>query len=137
MTPSVVSPVSRAARTVVAPPPAEWARAARLVPKFPPPPTVPGLAHERGLLVGEAECCRAAATAGVPAPEAAGSWRAALTTLYGAVLADAHRHRAWLPRPADEIARTAKTAYGAPDDRYRASARVCAADCPKVPHGLI
>ncbi|MGX5183612.1 hypothetical protein ACWKT5_12555, partial [Streptomyces avermitilis] len=41
--------------------------------KIPPPPTVPALAHERELLLGEAEFCRAAATAGVPAPEVVGS----------------------------------------------------------------
>ncbi|BBC38829.1 hypothetical protein SGFS_101230 [Streptomyces graminofaciens] len=41
----------------------------RLVVKIPPPPTTPGLAHERALLTAEAEFCRAAATVGVPAPE--------------------------------------------------------------------
>ncbi|MFE9997193.1 phosphotransferase family protein [Streptomyces avermitilis] len=45
----------------------------RLVLKSPPPPTVPALGHERELLAGEAEFCRAAATAGVPAPEVVGS----------------------------------------------------------------
>ncbi|MFJ8504056.1 phosphotransferase family protein [Streptomyces avermitilis] len=151
----------------------------RLVLKIPPPPTVPGLAHERELLVGEAEFCRAAATAGAPAPEVVGpaaaptgghlllthcpgtaawgdlgphehalvrrelgtpvarlhrvtgprfgypsgalgpltpDWRTAFATMYDAVLADAHRYRAWLPRPADEIARTAKAAYDALDE---------------------
>ncbi|MEV0174257.1 aminoglycoside phosphotransferase family protein [Streptomyces sp. NPDC050803] len=40
----------------------------RYVLKVPPPPTVPGLRHERELLVSEAEFYRAAATVGVHAP---------------------------------------------------------------------
>ncbi|WP_369264550.1 phosphotransferase family protein [Streptomyces sp. R35] len=40
-------------------------------------------------------------------------WRAAFTAMYDAVLDDARRYRAWLPRPVDEVARTAKTAYDA------------------------
>lgn len=36
--------------------------------KIPPPPTVPGMSHERELLVSEAEFYRAAATVDVPAP---------------------------------------------------------------------
>ncbi|MER6676642.1 aminoglycoside phosphotransferase family protein [Streptomyces sp. NPDC000983] len=40
----------------------------RYVLKVPPPETVPGLAHERRLLVSEAEFCRAAAAVAVPVP---------------------------------------------------------------------
>ncbi|TDC69680.1 phosphotransferase family protein [Streptomyces hainanensis] len=40
----------------------------RLVLKLPPPPGTPGLTHERGLLLGEAEFYRAAARAGAPVP---------------------------------------------------------------------
>ncbi|MFJ6562607.1 phosphotransferase family protein [Streptomyces sp. NPDC091412] len=40
----------------------------RYVLKVPPAPTVPGLRYERDLLVGEAEFCRGAGRAGVPAP---------------------------------------------------------------------
>lgn len=43
-------------------------------------------------------------------------WRTAFTAMYDAVLADARRFRAWLPRTADEVARTAKTAYDALDE---------------------
>ncbi|MFF4345856.1 phosphotransferase family protein [Streptomyces sp. NPDC001530] len=43
-------------------------------------------------------------------------WRTAFTTMYDAVLDDARRYDAWLPRPADEVARTAKTAYDALDE---------------------
>ncbi|GGN57287.1 phosphotransferase [Streptomyces albiflavescens] len=42
-------------------------------------------------------------------------WRTAFTTMYDAVLDDARRYDAWLPRPADEVARTAKAAYDALD----------------------
>ncbi|MFD4950746.1 MULTISPECIES: phosphotransferase family protein [unclassified Streptomyces] len=151
----------------------------RYVLKVPPASTAPGLRYERDLLVGEAEFCRAAARAGVPAPrvvaegedagrrhllmtacpgepwdasvtdaEAAGlrarlggqvarlhrvtgpgfgypsgalgplapDWRTAFTAMYAAVLDDARRHGAPLPRPADEIAGTAEAAYGALDE---------------------
>lgn len=43
-------------------------------------------------------------------------WRTAFTTMYDAVLDDARRYRAWLPRPVDEVARTAKAAYDALDE---------------------
>ncbi|WP_330309319.1 MULTISPECIES: aminoglycoside phosphotransferase family protein [unclassified Streptomyces] len=43
-------------------------------------------------------------------------WRTAFTAMYDAVLDDARRYRAWLPRPVDEVARTAKTAYDALDE---------------------
>ncbi|MBA2810793.1 aminoglycoside phosphotransferase family protein [Streptomyces sp. KM273126] len=43
-------------------------------------------------------------------------WRTAFTAMYDAVLADARRFRAWLPRTVDEVARTAKTAYDALDE---------------------
>ncbi|MEE1833159.1 phosphotransferase family protein [Streptomyces sp. SP17KL33] len=153
----------------------------RLVLKIPPPPTTPGLAHERELLGAEAAFCRAAATVDVPAPRVVGAafdesapagrhlllthcpgtgwdgpatgreaalrrelgglvarlhrvtgpgygyptgalgplapdWRTAFTTMYEAVLDDAHRFGAWLPRPLDEVARTAKSAYDALDE---------------------
>jgi aminoglycoside phosphotransferase (APT) family kinase protein len=146
----------------------------RYVLKIPPPPAVPGLSHERELLVSEAEFYRAAATVGVPAPRVvataerhllmthcpgapwsdpetgeqstlreelghlvarlhgvtgpgfgypsgalgplAPDWRTAFTTMYDAVLDDARRYGAWLPRPVDEVARTAKTAYDALDE---------------------
>ncbi|MFD8842968.1 aminoglycoside phosphotransferase family protein, partial [Streptomyces pseudogriseolus] len=42
----------------------------RYVLKVPPPPTVPGLRHERRLLVAEAGFCAGAARARVPAPRA-------------------------------------------------------------------
>ncbi|MER6128523.1 aminoglycoside phosphotransferase family protein [Streptomyces sp. NPDC001795] len=41
----------------------------------------------------------------------AADWRTAFTTMYDALLADARRFHAWLPRPVDDIARTARTAY--------------------------
>lgn len=153
----------------------------RHVLKIPPPATTPGLAHERGLLRAEAEFCRGAATARVPAPHvvAAGhgegtptgpyllltqlpgvpwegleagehdvlrrelgrlvarlhgvtgpgfgypsgalgplapDWRTAFTAMYEAVLDDARRFGAWLPRPVDEVARTARTAFGLLDE---------------------
>ncbi|MEU9286262.1 aminoglycoside phosphotransferase family protein [Streptomyces sp. NPDC048275] len=43
-------------------------------------------------------------------------WRTAFTAMYDAVLEDARRYDAWLPRPVDEVARTAKTAYDALDE---------------------
>jgi len=43
-------------------------------------------------------------------------WRTAFTAMYDAVLDDARRYHAWLPRPVDEVARTAKTAYDALDE---------------------
>lgn len=43
-------------------------------------------------------------------------WRTAFTTIYDTVLADARRYRAWLPRPVDEVARQAKSAYDALDE---------------------
>lgn len=48
------------------------------------------------------------------------SWREAFSGMLGAVLDDARRYRAWLPRPADDIARTAAAAYGALDEVTRA-----------------
>ncbi|WP_406119218.1 phosphotransferase family protein [Streptomyces sp. NBC_00989] len=138
-------------------------------------PTAPGLAHERQLLVSEADFYGAAAKAGVAAPRVvvldgdtllmtlcpgepwddsltdtevtdlrtelgrrlarlheitgpgfgypsgalgplAPDWRTAFTTLHDAVLDDARRYGAWLPLPADDIVRTARTAYGALDE---------------------
>ncbi|MGW3105385.1 phosphotransferase family protein [Streptomyces sp. NPDC001100] len=139
-------------------------------------PTAPGLAHERQLLVSEADFYGAAAKAGVAAPRVvvvdgdtllmtlcpgepwdgdsltdsevavlrtelgrqlarlheitgpgfgypsgalgplAPDWRTAFTTLYDAVLDDARRYRAWLPLPADDIARTARSAYATLDE---------------------
>jgi len=138
-------------------------------------PTAPGLAHERQLLISEADFYGAAAKAGVAAPRVvvldgdtllmtlcpgepwddsltdaevsdlrtelgrrlarlheitgpgfgypsgalgplAPDWRTAFTTLYDAVLDDTRRYRAWLPLPADDIARTARTAYTALDE---------------------
>jgi aminoglycoside phosphotransferase (APT) family kinase protein len=138
-------------------------------------PTAPGLAHERHLLISEADFYAAAAKAGVAAPRVvaldgdtllmtlcpgepwddtltepevtglrtelgrqlarlhlitgpgfgypsgalgplAPDWRTAFATLYDAVLDDARRYRAWLPLPADDIARTARTAYAALDE---------------------
>lgn len=46
----------------------------------------------------------------------AASWRTAFTAMYDAVLDDARRYRAWLPRPVDEVARSAKAAYDALDE---------------------
>ena len=43
-------------------------------------------------------------------------WRTAFTAMLDAVLDDARRYRARLPRPADEVARTARTAYPALDE---------------------
>ncbi|MFE2321592.1 phosphotransferase family protein [Streptomyces sp. NPDC059441] len=43
-------------------------------------------------------------------------WRTAFTTMYDAVLDDARRYRAWLPRPVEEVARTAKAAYDSLDE---------------------
>ncbi|MFF4148117.1 phosphotransferase family protein [Streptomyces sp. NPDC001698] len=43
-------------------------------------------------------------------------WRTAFTAMYAAVLDDASRYGARLPRPAGEIARTAAAAYGALDE---------------------
>ncbi|WP_328773369.1 phosphotransferase family protein [Streptomyces sp. NBC_00286] len=154
----------------------------RYVLKVPPPPSDPGMRHERELLVSEAEFYRAAATVDVTAPRVvgvchdeaastgryllmtacpgepwdssvtegerpglrgelgrqmarlhrvtgpgfgypsgalgplAGDWRTAFTTMYDAVLDDARRYSAWLPRPVDEIARSAKAAYDALDE---------------------
>lgn len=138
-------------------------------------PTGPGLAHERQLLVSEADFYGAAAKAGVPAPRVvvldgdtllmtlcpgdpwddslmngevaslrrelgrqvarlheitgpgygypsgalgplAPDWRTAFTGMFDAVLDDARRYRARLPRTADDIARTAGSAYGALDE---------------------
>ncbi|MEV6505309.1 aminoglycoside phosphotransferase family protein [Streptomyces sp. NPDC051642] len=138
-------------------------------------PTDPGLAHERQLLISEADFYGAAAKAGVAAPRVvvldgdtllmtlcpgepwddtltdpeitdlrtelgrqlarlheitgpgfgypsgalgplAPDWRTAFTTLYDAVLDDTRRYEAWLPIPADDIARTARTAYDALDE---------------------
>ncbi|MGW0569940.1 phosphotransferase family protein [Streptomyces tauricus] len=43
-------------------------------------------------------------------------WRTAFTTMYAAVLDDARRYGARLPRPPDDIARTAASAYEALDE---------------------
>jgi aminoglycoside phosphotransferase (APT) family kinase protein len=43
-------------------------------------------------------------------------WRTAFTGMYDAVLDDVRRYRAWLPRPVDEVARVARTAFGALDE---------------------
>ncbi|MFE1291439.1 phosphotransferase family protein [Streptomyces sp. NPDC058751] len=43
-------------------------------------------------------------------------WRTAFTGMYEALLDDAREYRAWLPRPVDEVARTARTAFGALDE---------------------
>ncbi|MFE7899337.1 phosphotransferase family protein [Streptomyces sp. NPDC057424] len=147
----------------------------RYVLKVPPAPAVPGLRHEKRLLVSEAEFYRSAARAGVPAPRevSAGEgfllmtavpgdpwdgtltdteqttlrtelgrqvarlhgvtgpgygypsgalgplvpdWRTAFTTMLDAVLDDARRYGARLPRPVDAVARTAASAYGALDE---------------------
>ncbi|MEU1303759.1 phosphotransferase family protein [Streptomyces shenzhenensis] len=143
-------------------------------------PTAPGLRYETRLLVAEADFCRAAEAAGVPAPRAvalgagsegpwllltacpgepwddsltegertslrtelgrqvarlhrvtgpggygypsgalgplAADWRTAFTTMFDAVLDDARRYRARLPRPVEEVARTARAAHGALDE---------------------
>ncbi|WP_371667769.1 aminoglycoside phosphotransferase family protein [Streptomyces sp. NBC_00289] len=147
----------------------------RYVLKVPPAETVPGLRHERRLLVSEAEFYRAAERAGVTAPKVVGSgerhllmtacpgdpwddsltpaeraslreelgrqvarlhrvtgtgfgypsgalgppaadWRTAFTAMTDAVLDDARRYRARLPRPADEVARTLGTAHHVLDE---------------------
>ncbi|WP_405865425.1 phosphotransferase family protein [Streptomyces sp. NBC_00005] len=142
-------------------------------------PDVPGLSHERRLLVSEAEFYRGAAEVDVPAPRLvtvdddtavrhllmtacpgeawdgslteseqaslrtelgrqvarlhrvtgsafgypsgalgplAPDWRTAFTTMLDAVLDDARRYGARLPRSADEVARTVRTAYPALDE---------------------
>jgi aminoglycoside phosphotransferase (APT) family kinase protein len=43
-------------------------------------------------------------------------WRTAFTTMFEAVLDDARRYGARLPRPVDAVARTARSAYGALDE---------------------
>ncbi|MYS94621.1 MULTISPECIES: phosphotransferase family protein [Streptomyces] len=43
-------------------------------------------------------------------------WRTAFTTMFDAVLDDARRYGARLPRPVDAVARTARYAYGALDE---------------------
>lgn len=43
-------------------------------------------------------------------------WRTAFTAMIEAILADAHRYRARLPRPADEVARTLRAAFPALDE---------------------
>ncbi|MBV1935875.1 aminoglycoside phosphotransferase family protein [Streptomyces sp. BV286] len=43
-------------------------------------------------------------------------WRSAFTGMYDAVLDDARRFGAWLPRPVDEVARAARSAYGDLDE---------------------
>ncbi|WP_151475697.1 phosphotransferase family protein [Streptomyces albicerus] len=151
----------------------------RYVLKIPPPPTAPGMSHERELLSSEVEFYRAAATVDVPAPRVvtarldaaegghllmtacpgdpwdtfpdseqtalrrelgrqtarlhrvtgpgfgypsgalgplSADWRTAFTGMYDAVLDDARRYDAWLPRLVDEVARTAKSAYDALDE---------------------
>ncbi|KAA0921294.1 phosphotransferase family protein [Streptomyces apricus] len=154
----------------------------RYVLKTPPPEAVPGLRHERDLLVSEAEFYRAAAAAGVPVPRVvaasfdasgplgryllmtacpgdmwgsaftadeqgalraelgrhvallhrvpgpgfgypsgalgplAADWGSAFRGMYAAVLDDARRYGARLPRSVDDVARTAARAYGALDE---------------------
>ncbi|MEW2614447.1 aminoglycoside phosphotransferase family protein [Streptomyces sp. NPDC047880] len=150
----------------------------RYVLKIPPGAAVPGLRHERRLLVSEAEFCRRAALAGVPGPRKvlagdhfllmtavpgdpwdgtltdpeqtalrtelgrhvarlhevtgpghgypsgalgplARDWRTAYTAMFDAVLDDARRYGARLPRPVDAVARIAASAYGALDEVTR------------------
>ncbi|WKX06610.1 phosphotransferase family protein [Streptomyces sp. NL15-2K] len=43
-------------------------------------------------------------------------WCTAFTAMTDAILADARRYRAWLPRPADEVARTLRIAFPALDE---------------------
>ncbi|MEU0167569.1 aminoglycoside phosphotransferase family protein [Streptomyces iakyrus] len=147
----------------------------RYVLKVPPPAVVPGLRHERELLVSEAEFYRSAARVEVTAPHLvsrgdgfllmtacpgepwdgtltgaehallrtelgrqvarlhrvtgpgfgypsgalgplAPDWRTAFTGMIDAVLDDARRYGARLPRPVDEVAGTAASAYGALDE---------------------
>ncbi|MFH9589149.1 phosphotransferase family protein [Streptomyces luteogriseus] len=147
----------------------------RYVLKVPPAAAVPGLRHEKRLLVSEAEFYCSAARADVPAPHevSAGDdfllmtavpgepwdgtltdaeqtalrtelgrqvarlhrvtgpgfgypsgalgplvpdWRTAFTAMFDAVLDDARRYGARLPRPVDAVARTAASAYGALDE---------------------
>ncbi|MFE9109673.1 phosphotransferase family protein [Streptomyces collinus] len=147
----------------------------RYVLKVPPPAVVPGLRHERELLVSEAEFYRSAARVEVTAPQLVSmgdgfllmtacpgdpwdgtltdaehaslrtelgrqvarlhrvtgpgfgypsgalgplcpDWRTAFTGMIDAVLDDARRYGARLPRPVDEVARTAASAYGALDE---------------------
>lgn len=146
----------------------------RYVLKVPPAASVPGLRHERGLLVAEAEFYRGAAQADVPAPRVvtvgehllmtacpgepwngsltdadqrslrtelgrqvarlhrvtgpgfgypsgalgplAADWRTAFTAMLDAVLDDARRYGATLPRPADAVAHTLRAAYDALDE---------------------
>ncbi|MEU0895941.1 phosphotransferase family protein [Streptomyces massasporeus] len=147
----------------------------RYVLKIPPAAAVPGLRHEKRLLVSEAEFYRSAARAGVPAPHEvsagddfllmtavpgepwdgtltdteqmalrtelgrqvarlhrvtgpgfgypsgalgppAPDWRTAFTAMFDAVLDDARRYGARLPRPVDAVARAAASAYGALDE---------------------
>ncbi|MEV5104512.1 phosphotransferase family protein [Streptomyces massasporeus] len=147
----------------------------RYVLKVPPAAAVPGLRHEKRLLVSEAEFYRSAARAGVPAPHEvstgddfllmtavpgepwdgmltdteqlalrtelgrqvarlhrvtgpgfgypsgalgplAPDWRTAFTAMFDAVLDDARRYGARLPRPVDAVARAAASAYGALDE---------------------
>ncbi|MFF8869962.1 phosphotransferase family protein [Streptomyces massasporeus] len=147
----------------------------RYVLKIPPAAAVPGLRHEKRLLVSEAEFYRSAASVGVPAPREvsagddfllmtavpgepwdgtlsdteqtalrtelgrqvarlhrvtgpgfgypsgalgplASDWRTAFAAMFEAVLDDARRYGARLPRPVDAVARTAASAYGALDE---------------------
>jgi aminoglycoside phosphotransferase (APT) family kinase protein len=146
----------------------------RYVLKAPPAETVPGLRHERQLLVSEAQFYRGAAKADVPAPRVlvlgrdllmtacpgepwdgqftgteqealraelgrhvarlhrvtgpgfgypsgalgplAPDWRSAFTGMLDAVLDDARRYGARLPRPVDEVAGALRPAYGALDE---------------------
>ena len=147
----------------------------RYVLKIPPAAAVPGLRHEKRLLVSEAEFYRSAARVGAPAATSCGAgddfllmtavpgepwdgtltdteqtllrtelgrrvarlhrmtgpgfgypsgalgplapdWRTAFTAMFDAVLDDARRYDARLPRPVDAVARTAASAYGALDE---------------------
>ncbi|SMQ21143.1 Fructosamine-3-kinase [Streptomyces sp. Ag82_O1-12] len=147
----------------------------RYVLKVPPAAAVPGLRHEKRLLVSEAEFYRSAARVGVPAPHEvsagdhfllmtavpgepwdgtltdteqmtlrtelgrqvarlhrvtgpgfgypsgalgplAPDWRTAFTAMFDAVLDDARRYGALLPRPVDAVARAAASAYDALDE---------------------
>ncbi|MGW0821347.1 phosphotransferase family protein [Streptomyces sp. NPDC002845] len=53
---------------------------------------------------------------GYPSGTLAPDWRTAFTAMYDAVLADAHRYRAWLPHPVEEVARAAKATYDSLDE---------------------